>query len=488
MDGDVASLRAVLGSDVTTERLKQLLEAANGNPSRAIEIYFHQQDDSSAAAKQTKEQKSAEQGRNWMIIPHKEESKKRPRPSDTSSSPSKTKQSRLDSFFSSPKKMEVLKERKGTVTSSSRTTFSGETNTASDSAKEEQDHRMENAKKPSRNEAKGELTTDTINVDNESDLFFVSFEDFAQVLQTMADTTKRNDKLAALESFIRSIWDRDCGSKNDISSNVDDCGGNSNKYTHDKAQSLTSALELVLGGRTVKPVGVSGSAVSKALAITEGLSRNQLSKAYRQYGDLGDVAASLFQKRNAFFAAKDSSKRPTRLSVLDVSQGLVRISETDGSNAKIAIVQGLLRKCESRIEIRMLVRLLIANMRIGANLKTVLAAIGMVVHKCSLSTNTSIKDFCKLSPDLPSSKDVITIIQKTHDICPNLHRIILSLLEGGLEKMKKECTIEVLVPIAPMLAHPIHDIEDIVDAMFVQEENSKGMIMEWKYVSMMIEH
>lgn len=40
---DVGSLRAVLGSEITTERIIELLEAASGDLTRAIDIYFHQQ-------------------------------------------------------------------------------------------------------------------------------------------------------------------------------------------------------------------------------------------------------------------------------------------------------------------------------------------------------------------------------------------------------------------------------------------------------------
>jgi DNA ligase-1 len=256
-------------------------------------------------------------------------------------------------------------------------------------------------------------------------------------------------------------------------------------FAHEKARTLTSALELVLGGCTKKPIGVSGSAVSKALTVTQGLSRNQLSKAYRKYGDLGDVAASFFQKRNSFFVSTSSSKRSRRLSILQVSRELVRLSETDGSNAKISIVQGLLQKCESRTEIRMIVRLLIANMRIGANMKTVLTALAMVVHTVYTQDSSSTKEDYVFRTDsyLPGVKDVISMVQKTHDLCPDLHRIIFSLLEGGLEKMKADCTIEVLCAIRPMLAHAIHGIDEIADAMSSNNNKNKEMIMEWKYVS-----
>eukprot|EP00531_Pseudo-nitzschia_arenysensis_P004349 CAMPEP_0116116838 /NCGR_PEP_ID=MMETSP0329-20121206/1251_1 /TAXON_ID=697910 /ORGANISM="Pseudo-nitzschia arenysensis, Strain B593" /LENGTH=514 /DNA_ID=CAMNT_0003610359 /DNA_START=388 /DNA_END=1929 /DNA_ORIENTATION=+ len=79
------------------------------------------------------------------------------------------------------------------------------------------------------------------------------------------------------------------------------------------------------------------------------------------------------------------------------------------------------------------------------------------------------------------TKDAITMVQKTYDICPSIPKIVTALLEGGLEHMKQECSIQVLTPIAPMLAHPIHSLDEIQNKM---GGNVNEAMMEWKYDGM----
>jgi hypothetical protein len=112
----------------------------------------------------------------------------------------------------------------------------------------------------------------------------------------MTDTTKRLVKLSALETFIREIIE------SKTTTNVDSAPEERCDVSM-RASVLSSALELVLGGITSTPLNVSGSAVSKALQTGLGISRNQISKAYRKYGDIGDCAASFFQKKTHFIIA-----------------------------------------------------------------------------------------------------------------------------------------------------------------------------------------
>ncbi|KAL3915032.1 MAG: hypothetical protein SGILL_005836 [Bacillariaceae sp.] len=238
-----------------------------------------------------------------------------------------------------------------------------------------------------------------------------------------------------------------------------------------RAESLTSTLYLILGGRTSKPLNVSGSAVSKGLQLSLGVSRTQLSKAYRQYGDLGDCAANFFQKKSFFVTSS------RHLSVVQVSEGMEKISVTDGRDAKQHVLLGLLRGCQSKIEMRFLVRLLVGNMRIGANLKTVLAALAMaVVSRAGEDVN---EDLGRGKPRTMDVKDAIALVQKTHDICPSIEKIVFALLKGGFEQMQNDCVIQVHTPISPMLAHPINAMEGLEKAL--NTESCTGAIMEYKY-------
>ena len=145
---------------------------------------------------------------------------------------------------------------------------------------------------------------------------FVSFRRLCETLQEMTDTTKRLEKLKALETLIREIVDSKTAVN--IDSNL--------RAKHDastRVNALSSALELVLGGSTSTPLNVSGSAVSKALQTSLGITRNQISKAYRQHGDLGDCAASFFQKNNHFFIASSARRQLSVLQVAEVSDRIL---------------------------------------------------------------------------------------------------------------------------------------------------------------------
>jgi DNA ligase-1 len=227
---------------------------------------------------------------------------------------------------------------------------------------------------------------------------------------------------------------------------------------------LTCAFHLILGFRSSNdqaPLDVSGSAVSKSLQTILGVSRMQLSKAYRQYGDLGDSAASFFQRKTYFVSL---TVQPQRFkSIVQVYQMFQKIVATEGRDAKQHFLLQLLRSCNGKTELRFLVRLLIGNMRVGANLKTVLAALAMAIGTTE-----------------QADKAAVELIQKTHDICPNLEKIIGALLQGGFEQMQQDCGIQVLTPIAPMLANPIHSLEQVETAM-QGNSCSSSMTMEWKY-------
>jgi DNA ligase-1 len=480
-DKPTALLRMLLGDHIPESRLVELLEASNGRLEQAVDIYFHQQ--SSVLQSKDQQQRATSTSKRAATIAAASSGTKLGSPK---------KQAQLDSFFSLKRKS----ISSSTVSSAKKHSKFESPEAASPLPSEQHQHSQNHVDDDSKvdegsprhpldqNKEKKQETaaasTDAINIpctnrkedDNEDTSWssLVSFQRMAEVLQQMADTTKRTVKLNALKSFIRSIM-----------------GLENTNMTKDaliayKTKILVASLDLVLGGRTttVSPLNVSESAISKAVTTTLGLSRAQLSKAYRQYGDLGDCAASFFQKQK-FFVTKSPKKR---LSILDVSEALARISATDGRDAKQHIVLQIFRLCDSRSEIRFLARLLVNNMRIGANLKTILAALAMAIMP---ENETS-----------QGLKKAIDLVQKTHDLCPSLEKIITAVLQGGIEQMQRDCTIQVLIPIAPMLAHPIHSIAEVQKAMEEDKETDMNdgedhandlqmsqhpLLMEWKYVS-----
>jgi DNA ligase-1 len=133
-------------------------------------------------------------------------------------------------------------------------------------------------------------------------------------------------------------------------------------------------------------------------------------------------------------------------------------------------------------------------MRIGANIKTILAALAMAMVPTSCKDEKSEvlvtqsnesrsidKNSCSCKQFKIDTKDAIALVQKTYDVCPNIPKIVSALLEGGLDQMKRECTIRVMTPIAPMLAHPIHSLNEIKDKT---GDCGDEATMEWKYDGM----
>ena len=118
-------------------------------------------------------------------------------------------------------------------------------------------------------------------------------------------------------------------------------------------------------------------------------------------------------------------------------------------------------------------------MRIGASMKTILAALAMAMMptSCDEGKDNEKND----NKNIYTAKDAIALVQKTHDICPSIPKVVSALLEGGFDQMKRECSIQVMTPIAPMLAHPIHSLSEIKSKM---DDSGNEATMEWKYDGM----
>jgi len=331
----LSSLRAILGDEIPAPRLIQILEASNGSIEHAIEIYFGQM-------QQISQPVNEEPKRNISPITASSESRGRPHQTspnktvvyskrnrgkisspDNSQKGAKTKQVRLEAFFG------VNSNNNTGLSCSKQKTTEGSTKQLNDTTKETISLKTEdlvNTKSPyssRRMKITSEPVAKLVNVDvnskasglkkpnhdraNSSSL--LSFQRLCETLQKMTDTTKRLVKLKAVETLIREIIDSKSNT-NPSSDSKEKCDIST------KARTISSALELILGGITSKPLNVSGSAVSKALQTSLGISRNQISKAYRQYGDIGCSAASFFQKKTHFLISSDRHK----LSICQVAE------------------------------------------------------------------------------------------------------------------------------------------------------------------------
>jgi DNA ligase-1 len=441
MDAETVQQLQAVCPKITRERAVELLEAANGSLEVAFDIYFHQQEKqdssppvpSSVSASPIKQKKIAPKQANLHSFFQNTKS---------AAAASYSNQAKLDSFLHATK-VDASANKDGDFLiidddpAPSRSDYNngGAQNKSTNTSLKRPEVPEQSPPIKKQRNTKATATAEQKPLEPE-----VSFGRLAQALQEMTDTTKRLAKLDVLQTLIR-----------DILKHADET---------EKAHVLTCALQLVLGRQTTKdqaPLDVSGSAVSKSLQTMLGVSRMQLSKAYREYGDLGDSAAAFFQKKSFFVTTIRT------LSIVQVYQSLQRIVVTEGRDAKQHILLQLMRSCQTKSELRFLVRLLVGNMRVGANLKTILAALAMAMATISKNIGT---------------KDAVARVQKTHDVCPNLEKIIRALLKGGLEQMQEECGIQVMTPISPMLAHPAHSLEQ---AQKLIAEKKSSAVLEWKY-------
>ena len=350
----LSNLKAILG-DVGKERLIEILEASDGSLDHAISIYFdqkHQQEVINAkgghsvekgsicspvAHRNSKQPPEAETKYDDGISNSVKTKKRKPQKSCSRTnregeSTGITKQSRLDSFFridtstnndlgnefptmsaTTDQEVEIINDEGKNVERCHPDSSKRLNAATSDSYKKLQNMTTNKQatpikKNPTKNKitvsASGGVASKDDNCDQNNYTF--SFARLADTLQEMTDTTKRLVKLKALETLIREIVsiDADVGLY-DVPA---------------RAHILASALELVLGGCiTSKPLNVSGSAVSKALQTSSGISRNQISKAYRQYGDLGDCAASFFQNKTYFTISSNAHRQLSILQIVEVS-------------------------------------------------------------------------------------------------------------------------------------------------------------------------
>jgi DNA ligase-1 len=419
---------------VSEQRGRELLEASNGSLERAVDIFFHQQGqkgDADVTNQQNPGILSSPTSRT-----RNNGSTKRPTPqkSPSVSSENSAKQARLSSFFNKnepltpPKKLPIGSSKMITIDDSP--VKARDISTIAELPKAATMPVLKAKNSPRRTIARPSAHPGKVEV---------SFQRLSKALQEMADTTKRTAKLEVLQKFIEEFG---------------------HPQEAEKAFGLKCALNVVLGKSGDEPLGVSGRTVSSALQDILGVPSRQLSRGYRESGDLGDAAASFFQEKRFFVLIKSSS-----LSIIQVYNLLQKIVVADGGNAKKDIVLKLLRSCQNKSELRFMVRLLIGNMRIGSNVKTVLAAVAMAFHSTRKEDTLTIKS-------------AIELVQKTHDLCPNLEQILLALLKGGFDQMKTDCGIQLLTPISPMLAHPTHSLEQ-VEKVMVDMNNS--VVLEWKY-------
>lgn len=412
-DSDQSSVLFVVEScNVTRERALELLQAGSGSIERAVAIHFSQ------VGTQTARKKARTESPVMEVSP--------------------VKQPTLISFFG----------QKQTPRSASKTKGSGDrttTNLVNDETKSTEAI-SEGACTCQKHKDSIEVAHSKIN--NIEDIR-LRYWALADAFSVMAATTKRLVKLDELQRVLKDV--------------IEAVGGVGGRE-HDRivqSRILHCTLELILGsaGTTLQ---VSGSAVSKAVLAVTGVSRGQLREAYRKTGDLGD-ASELFVRNQTLLI------QPKPLTISQVHDTLKKIASREGRGSqqqRHTLMVKLLRSCKNN-ELKFLVRTLLGNMRLGANLRTVLAALGAAVEMVDAATSNR----------EANTTVAAKAVQDTFDYCPRFDRISSALLCGGIRLMQEICVLQVGTPINPMLANPAHSLEEVRKLM----EPKRSAVAEWKY-------
>jgi DNA ligase-1 len=435
------SLQAIC--NVSSSRASELLEAADGSIERAVEIHLsHESTATETASCQLQDRPTI----SMAEFPAETVSRK------ISSPPNK-----LDAFFSPRKKRNKTTEpgdEKG-LTSVQEDKFFLQTPT---NKHKSADNPVQAAFK-----ASPVQSTNVEKVDDDP----LSFAMLAKALAEISGTAKRTIKLNVLVELFGRI--------------IRSVGGIHDKTSRDHdALILTRAMDLILGKLSSSTdvsttvLQVSSSAVSTAIQTVTGISRKELGAAYRRDGDLGDVAANGFvsTRQRQFFT---TVKPRAGLSILQVHQQLQAIADVSigkgSQKERQSLMIKLLQRGRGKDELRFLVRMLLGNMRIGATIKTVLAALATATEQVQRETFEG----------YVSSPDPAKVLEKVFNVCPRMEKINTALLTGGIAYARMTCSVEIGFPIQPMLANPVHSFAEIQSFMTTQDGMSMPVVAEYKY-------
>ena len=220
-------------------------------------------------------------------------------------------------------------------------------------------------------------------------------------------------------------------------------------------------LELSVGGHTLI------RCLSEALSV----SLDSLKAKYREVGDLGTVAASSKSLQRTLIAPRTSS-------ISSVFDGFVQIAKATGKGSvqsKKIIITRLLRGCASTAETKFCVRALVSNVRIGANWRSVLPAVGKaaVWHRCAALGTVPSED------ELANAGNLIL---GNYCVQPSVSRCCEAALTGDGDET---LSLELGIPFHPMLARPAgKGVADAIELIAKTFDPASAVLCEHKYDGM----
>jgi len=137
-------------------------------------------------------------------------------------------------------------------------------------------------------------------------------------------------------------------------------------------------------------------------------------------------------------------------------------------------------------EARYLVRGLQGKLRIGLAERTVLTALAQAVTLTPPTPESGVGEDYEPIDDLRTtmSADKVSALLEKNDVAlkqahsemPTYTALIGALLHGGIEEMKKRCTLRPGIPVSPMLAKPTRGVSQVLDRFA-----NIRFVCEWKY-------
>lgn len=266
----------------------------------------------------------------------------------------------------------------------------------------------------------------------------------ARAFETMESTTKRTKISICLTNTLRSILA--------IS-------------PHD----LKNACYLLLGRLAPDyhsiELNIGSSTVCTAMTEALGISRSKIREMHKVQGDLGSIA---FRCKKA----QTMLRAPAHLTVQSVYDTMMSIATDSGQGShgrkKTKIVR-MLRSSSSAVETKFLVRTLVKNLRVGANWRSVMPALGKAIL---LHTRLEFPTKEELDHAAASSVDMYHIV-------PNIETLIDIMLEYDMCEWTSKVSLAPGVPIKPMLAKISEGVSDALDQISMD-----GVLVEYKYDGM----
>ena len=161
---------------------------------------------------------------------------------------------------------------------------------------------------------------------------FASLQQFGEVAEAIAATTKKLEKTALLGTYLRGLNDTDLA--------------RAARYLAGHQFALSDSRTTNVGGRII----------GEALSVATGLSLEELSPRYVRLGDAGEVAFEAIAERRA-------ANQPG-ITLAETESLITRLSETRGTKNKTALLATVLREATA-LEAKYLVKLLVGDLRIG---------------------------------------------------------------------------------------------------------------------------